>query len=200
MGSIPACAGEASELSSTRGMCRVYPRVRGGSVFPSLLEAGIQGLSPRARGKRTFAHDDLKAHGSIPACAGEAGREAGLSAQGQVYPRVRGGSSSVSPQGRPHPGLSPRARGKRIAAALPGQYVGSIPACAGEAPALCVLVRTEQVYPRVRGGSMILFCRYRYLTGLSPRARGKPGIGIKTSTRTGSIPACAGEAFHPRYK
>ena len=91
---------------------KVYPRVRGGSVFPSLLEAGIQGLSPRARGKLLRKAPIMPLLGSIPACAGEAVNRHKRELIMKVYPRVRGGSFFPRYHGQNNTGLSPRARGK----------------------------------------------------------------------------------------
>ena len=49
--SIPACAGEAEYLSTDTSTGKVYPRVCGGSREGLLAHLGIQGLSPRVRGK-----------------------------------------------------------------------------------------------------------------------------------------------------
>ena len=52
MGSIPACAGEPSAVSSAALASRVYPRVCGGTG--KRLGKGLEreGLSPRVRGNR----------------------------------------------------------------------------------------------------------------------------------------------------
>ena len=70
-GSIPARAGETATLRAARRRTGVHPRACGGNHLPSHQEGGVQGPSPRVRGKphrtawsRTWA-------GSIPARAGE---------------------------------------------------------------------------------------------------------------------------------
>ena len=71
LGSIPACAGEPTQLRRCATTRRVYPRVCGGTNCCFHANAVISGLSPRVRGnqrRRRFGH---LVHGSIPACAGE---------------------------------------------------------------------------------------------------------------------------------
>ena len=50
-----------------------------------------------------------------------------------------------------------------------------------------------RVYPRVRGGTFAQTLPGRRPLGLSPRARGNPGIFLFRPQGQGSIPACAGE-------
>ena len=71
--------------------------------------------------------------GSIPACAGEAYLALLLAMMVPVYPRVCGGSCRCRGYAGRSRGLSPRVRGKRVAAAALPSFPRSIPACAGEA-------------------------------------------------------------------
>src|ERR1035437_5147638 len=69
--SIPACAGEPSNIGGSGYLFRVYPRVRGGTPMSAQPMDSYWGLSPRARGNRrvgALEGHDLR---SIPACAGE---------------------------------------------------------------------------------------------------------------------------------
>ena len=86
-------------------------------------------------------------------------------------------------------------RGKLLFAFLSALFLGSIPACAGEACRKGWCMRFLPVYPRVCGGSQAS-ARWRMCRrGLSPRVRGKPLIFGVLITITRSIPACAGEAL-----
>ncbi len=49
-GSIPACTGEPNPENAERTEAEVYPRVYGGTAFPSGSGRSRQGLSPRVRG------------------------------------------------------------------------------------------------------------------------------------------------------
>ena len=132
--SIPACAGEAGPGQPCNPSQAVYPRVCGGSDDAPVWTDLQSGLSPRVRGKLVGLLGGGGQVGSIPACAGEASLAAVVGRRLGVYPRVCGGSRPDGRQRRPHQGLSPRVRGKRIAVKLSHPRPRSIPACAGEAP------------------------------------------------------------------
>ena len=90
--SIPACAGEPLPPPAPTGGPTVYPRVCGGTsaAVPGCLPS--PGLSPRVRGNRTTPISEYSYQRSIPACAGEpSGGITGFS-DGEVYPRVCGGT------------------------------------------------------------------------------------------------------------
>ena len=72
--------------------------------------------------------------GSIPACAGEPGRDVDPAIVSRVYPRVCGGARMRMTLHAGVKGLSPRVRGSRGRVVLTGGDPGSIPACAGEPP------------------------------------------------------------------
>ena len=71
--------------------------------------------------------------------------------------------------------------------------VGSIPACAGEPFTRPSPRPRHRVYPRVCGGTRAVSLAAFVLTGLSPRVRGNPASNRASPSRSGSIPACAGE-------
>ena len=196
--SIPACAGEALTSLLSEWAQWVYPRVCGGSSWACSLPNLVMGLSPRVRGKRGGGLAAVVCRGSIPACAGEAGRPASGRLRRAVYPRVCGGSSQAVKHRRAFQGLSPRVRGKRQANRARQAQVGSIPACAGEASASSEILGASEVYPRVCGGSRRPAARIAPGMGLSPRVRGKRRIAEGLQGELRSIPACAGEAPPPR--
>ena len=92
-------------------------------------------------------------------------------------------------------GLSPRGRGKhrgRFPIQSPSR---SIPAWAGETPAVISPSVLPEVYPRVGGGNERPPGYTRIFGGLSPRGRGKPGISGHPTCGSRSIPAWAGETW-----
>ena len=170
----------------------------GGSLYGGDDITPPEGLSPRVRGKRIWLTGLDNLWGSIPACAGEADCRYPPSQSATVYPRVCGGSGGGG-HFRPRPaGLSPRVRGKLDGAGVGVNQNGSIPACAGEAVGAALPAGAVWVYPRVCGGSQSYRWSERCPAGLSPRVRGKRGIRPAQGRERRSIPACAGEAFHPR--
>ncbi len=70
-GSIPACTGEPLSFRLSLFHIRVYPRVYGGTIFPSCAALSTRGLSPRVRGNRFHCERLQHETGSIPACTGE---------------------------------------------------------------------------------------------------------------------------------
>ena len=132
--SIPACAGEARPDHQPAGRHGVYPRVCGGSRRPACVRIHPPGLSPRVRGKRRRRQRRYRRAGSIPACAGEAGRHHPGAGRAPVYPRVCGGSPWPMVAENTSVGLSPRVRGKPDRLRRSSRRARSIPACAGEAP------------------------------------------------------------------
>ena len=79
-----------------------------------------------------------------------------------------------------------------------GWLTRSIPACAGEPASLRPGFDTSTVYPRVRGGTVIVNSEDSPTVGLSPRARGNLQPGHALASFSGSIPACAGEPTKPK--
>ena len=90
-------------------------------------------------------------------------------------------------------GLSPRVRGNRSSRNEVLDGVGSIPACAGEPGRTTGVMLIGGVYPRVCGGTDLVWASPPCQAGLSPRVRGNLPDGAVVVELAGSIPACAGE-------
>ncbi len=90
-------------------------------------------------------------------------------------------------------GLSPRVRGNLLQRTAPLDYVGTIPACAGEPPSRSRRGPGNRDYPRVCGGTPARELAASRGTGLSPRVRGNPKAVPAPPPRPRTIPACAGE-------
>ena len=75
-------------------------------------------------------------------------------------------------------GLSPRGRGKHRGRAAGRAKRRSIPAWAGETLGIDRLADFHRVYPRVGGGNAFAPANAMLAKGLSPRGRGKPGLGL----------------------
>ena len=193
IGSIPACAGEPRRTPPRIATDRVYPRVCGGTPRYRAQLLPDPGLSPRVRGNRRLPLAGSRSSGSIPACAGEPGRNAPWPNRSPVYPRVCGGTRvSARPDLSPQ-GLSPRVRGNHAVPAVQFDRHGSIPACAGEPRPSCSSSGLLRVYPRVCGGTSPHPPDPRPHKGLSPRVRGNHRQATGRRCLGGSIPACAGE-------
>ena len=195
-GSIPACAGEPGTWCTPPACPAVYPRVCGGTATINEPQGGTEGLSPRVRGNRPASTDALTLDGSIPACAGEPGAPTRTPREDGVYPRVCGGTHTVSvsvalhtwqcpvyprvcggtiyrmPVVILHSGLSPRVRGNPKPRHRIRAGGGSIPACAGEPVSIARSLTPGWVYPRVCGGTTNDLSNGQRGVGLSPRVRG----------------------------
>ncbi len=134
-----------------------------------------------------------RARGSIPACAGEPATDAGCRGRHRVYPRVCGGTQRVVTYAPCLSGLSPRVRGNPLWGAMGRRWQRSIPACAGEPGQDRDLKHICEVYPRVCGGTSVVWRVGFWCRGLSPRVRGNQFPSVIEANTHRSIPACAGE-------
>ena len=171
----------------------VYPRVCGGTRHPQIGCNDGGGLSPRMRGNPPPPGRRRPAGRSIPAYAGEPPTKSTTFPPASVYPRVCGGTDSCGSRNRKVCGLSPRMRGNLGGCCGTGQYVGSIPAYAGEPPAITSSPSPSAVYPRVCGGTTFPSTVIRKARGLSPRMRGNHQHAGAHAAHHRSIPAYAGE-------
>ena len=192
-GSIPAGAGEPPAPPLLPVPRWVYPRGCEGAPETAGARISGKGLSPRVRGSPLEARQKLWDEGSIPAGAGEPGRERLPSFPWRVYPRGCGGAAAISEWERGVKGLSPRVRGSLLDEGRDGFTVGSIPAGAGEPVTSRGHRSGPRVYPRGCGGAAFPLARADLNRGLSPRVRGSPAQNVKRGRLRGSIPAGAGE-------
>ena len=191
--SIPACTGEPARqlLSPSATLRGSIPACTGEPHSFSRQVQDSYGLSPRVRGNPTDVHALYHVGRSIPACTGEPITHTSSNHQGQVYPRVYGGTSLPGAQGIPGVGLSPRVRGNLPRRRHDQRSHRSIPACTGEPAGESSPSVRYGVYPRVYGGTAHPLEDQPDRSGLSPRVRGK--TRLPDISRQGSIPACTGE-------
>ena len=211
--SIPASAGNPRLSSSFGRTAGVHPRERGESRSASGLSSCGAGPSPRARGIPLQRGERDGRIRSIPASAGNPGKERFEPRSLQVHPRERGESRTFRSLKAASEGPSPRARGIRGVRAQTGVELGSIPASAGNpgagfffwrrtgvhprergesAPPPASPATSTRVHPRERGESMLIPDTSPDSTGPSPRARGIRVRQPRPRGALGSIPASAG--------
>ena len=91
-GPIPARAGEPVNKTKFMDAFRAYPRSRGGTDLPLLLQFHGKGLSPLARGNLLAPSETVVSQGPIPARAGEPIYHSWEFFVEGAYPRSRGGT------------------------------------------------------------------------------------------------------------
>ena len=216
---IPACAGNATWPRSASAPRTVHPRMRGerwGS-FAAGLDA--VGSSPHARGTRTLCHDADGLSRFIPACAGNASTARIVAMALAVHPRMRGerrqglysnktpvrfipacaGNAGNTLAGTTIVTVHPRMRGER-AIRQDSRRISTrfIPACAGNAPSFLYTSARVTVHPRMRGERHLNTTGIGRANGSSPHARGTRILRGAVDQHHRFIPACAGNACHPR--
>ena len=137
----------------------------------------------------------IRAHGSIPAPAGETHLSATRPNQEKVHPRACGGNIRVIILFLSLYGPSPRLRGKRPACTPGSPSSRSIPAPAGETRPVDTDLCIGWVHPRACGGNYESSHLDHWRNGPSPRLRGKRTDPDADWARYRSIPAPAGETF-----
>ena len=192
-GTIPACAGEPRKGWPEDQERWDYPRVCGGTQSPAARGASTRGLSPRVRGNRGATFCRSRQAWTIPACAGEPDLPRPAKIHMRDYPRVCGGTATLSNDNGRKRGLSPRVRGNPVGLDELGAGEGTIPACAGEPIDQNAVNRDDGDYPRVCGGTDRKGKNTPAIWGLSPRVRGNRPARSLSRRPGGTIPACAGE-------
>ena len=150
--SIPTCVGASGGKIGARRVSRVYPHVCGGIFNCIIVEATLQGLSPRVWGHRSRARCLHHPLGSIPTCVGASASVHPSTCPARVYPHVCGGIGFSRFWPTRRCGLSPRVWGHQACAARLPANPRSIPTCVGASTThTCTAVRAW-VYPHVCGG------------------------------------------------
>ena len=153
IGTIPARAGETSRPACCRCPAWDHPRSRGGNEKYDGPTKERWGPSPLARGKHMPPIHCASGPGTIPARAGETGRQSGDSRCRRDHPRSRGGNRQARIISNACEGPSPLARGKLIQSDMHCWLLGTIPARAGETDALYRHPFSHRDHPRSRGGN-----------------------------------------------
>ena len=144
------------------------------------------------RGTHDVGVEQVGAHGSIPAGAGNPETSLAGSEDEGVYPRGCGEPLFLRHDLEFSKGLSPRVRGTRRSRRSARARAGSIPAGAGNPSVWGRCFWLQRVYPRGCGEPFSSNVAKERVVGLSPRVRGTLEGGGASRTIVGSIPAGAG--------
>ena len=198
LGSIPAHAGEPSRAFWPDDVVLpgLSPRMRG-NRHPVRPFAWTSSLSPRMRGNRGGSARVRPSSGLSPRMRGNPDGTkslqhhcSGLSPCTGVYPRACGGTGPVRTVDHSRTqGLSPRMRGNRDlqAGSAFARRLGSIPAHAGEPPAIVSCPSFPGSIPAHAGEPFALRSPTSSVTGLSPRMRGNRRHSTPTTWSLGGL-------------
>ena len=194
-GIIPACAGNTTIDNDGILRCGDHPRVCGEHSPRLKVGTEYEGSSPRVRGTRATLNYLVTGIGIIPACAGNTIWLTRAPNTARDHPRVCGEHRMVGRGGVSYWGSSPRVRGTLAERHGVAAGLGIIPACAGNTSSITTASPTSRDHPRVCGEHRRARLACVIALGSSPRVRGTPACSRRTRSRTGIIPACAGNTY-----
>ncbi len=163
----------------------------------SIIASSASGLSPLTRGTRFSPRVQIFDWRFIPAGAGNTRFVKVNTARRPVYPRWRGEHIAAAVGVEPWTGLSPLARGTRVAILLAFPHHRFIPAGAGNTGDPQSIQAAAAVYPRWRGEHPFSAGENVEIAGLSPLARGTLLARTVRWCQHRFIPAGAGNTWQP---
>ena len=193
---IPAYAGNTMACKPFLRPIRDHPRVCGEHPVTTPDSDTVAGSSPRMRGTRHTCRPTLPRAGIIPAYAGNTPPCSHSHTVTRDHPRVCGEHPFPEYSGLYSTGSSPRMRGTRISAVSAGLKTGIIPAYAGNTAYWAIQMPQFRDHPRVCGEHVHGRCHAVEDQGSSPRMRGTRTGVLGLASRTGIIPAYAGNTSY----
>ena len=169
---IPACAGNTWIWKALVKLIRDHPRMRGEHTCLILLLVSATGSSPHARGTLFMASRTSAMVGIIPACAGNTWIPTMLKNEEWDHPRMRGEHQAIRTKAQALMGSSPHARGTRRCEMTGADFLGIIPACAGNTKRSSIAWHPSGDHPRMRGEHGDCRSATPRAGGSSPHARG----------------------------
>ena len=131
-GLIPACAGKTIARLPCAFKIQAHPRVCGENGEVDDAGGGVEGSSPRVRGKLLLHALKARDDGLIPACAGKTLNSHTRARRAGAHPRVCGENFCGLMKIISLTGSSPRVRGKPLCRGRLCSARRLIPACAGK--------------------------------------------------------------------
>ncbi len=194
---IPAWAGKTGRWARRSAASAGHPRVGGENRRAAPLRCLNEGPSPRGRGKHWSHSIPAALRRAIPAWAGKTGAGRGSGGRCPGHPRVGGENGFDAGLLAPCDGPSPRGRGKRVVLITQTRCCRAIPAWAGK-----TIRRMESRWrltghPRVGGENIVKTVMRYWVSGPSPRGRGKRHVRHHLGGDHRAIPAWAGKTTTP---
>ena len=170
---IPAHAGQTECRRLTALSGSDHPRACGANIDISNWQAGIDGSSPRMRGKCQKRRNMGGIQRIIPAHAGQIWFKAGDAINSPDHPRACGANRACFAVRTLRNGSSPRMRGKLVAALHHATGQRIIPAHAGQTTRPATWAAACPDHPRACGANLTRPETMCCSSGSSPRMRGK---------------------------
>ena len=191
VGLIPAWAGKTTGSNAPSSSPWAHPRVGGENHTGRWAGRGLQGSSPRGRGKRPKQRTQFLVLGLIPAWAGKTLTRPPTTRTRRAHPRVGGENASCSGLMPNAAGSSPRGRGKLDGRPGDRWHQGLIPAWAGKTLSGNTGHQEAAAHPRVGGENHATRDDAYAAAGLIPAWAGKThpigyqALGTRAHPRVG---------------
>ena len=192
-GLIPARAGKTAARRWCSLSCPAHPRACGENGLAEHSDVGVEGSSPRVRGKLVQLPRRDVLPGLIPARAGKTFSGNHKLCFFKAHPRACGENRGIVIHTHVPIGSSPRVRGKQKPRIGVTGFVGLIPARAGKTATASCGSTARGAHPRACGENSRAASIGATLSGSSPRVRGKPCASAFAHGVGGLIPARAGK-------
>ena len=192
---IPAHAGKTPSRPVPIDRTPEHPRACGENNFAQFLQSINAGTSPRMRGKQTCGQLRNTLPRNIPAHAGKTHIAPKRRTATPEHPRACGENLKQCRTGFRNPGTSPRMRGKPrpLKSVWPSRR--NIPAHAGKTFTGYSINQKFEEHPRACGENPWWLPHQPFLSGTSPRMRGKLAGGVGFLSEARNIPAHAGKTL-----
>ena len=200
MGLIPARAGKTRPGHQRRTLPPAHPRACGENGGDDHGVPGLEGSSPRVRGKPVPILGSPHPRRLIPARAGKTPALLRRGGPRPAHPRACGENGGHWPGPSRHVGSSPRVRGKPLGFQPLEQRARLIPARAGKTFLIPRLFLEPWAHPRACGENNLASSISLVKPGSSPRVRGKRRRPFHRVVIDGLIPARAGKTSAARAR
>ena len=192
---IPARAGQTANLWAMLESNADHPRACGANCPLVGDRVQVVGSSPRVRGKQIRAAGHETGRRIIPARAGQTVWRSTRSRRPADHPRACGANLCWRAPMSAVRGSSPRVRGKRTTQVPHMQAARIIPARAGQTQYSRLFRRARPDHPRACGANSAMAASIIWVSGSSPRVRGKRRQGREARRQRRIIPARAGQTL-----
>ena len=192
VGIIPAYAGNTCVAIDGEFYVRDHPRICGEHWSIAWAISLMPGSSPHMRGTRVLSVVERTPIGIIPAYAGNTCLGRQPLTRLEDHPRICGEHHGAAFDLNVNTGSSPHMRGTPHPRRNTPRRRGIIPAYAGNTHVQSALITRLGDHPRICGEHVVVVIFHTPSGGSSPHMRGTHTHGVAEKSKTGIIPAYAG--------